>query len=140
MAFTLLASALALATMALALGLFNQKSTLTENKTQLAGTCAMREMEIKRLSETYAGREAEMTQLKAAYMQQEGTLHDLVSDYAKRELLAKQSDELKAKLNSVVLDLLILAKTDDDAKAIIAKYSIKEIPPVPGVPAATVPK
>jgi hypothetical protein len=50
----------------------------------------------------------------------------LVDAFAKREPLVKTSGELKSKLQALVNDLLILGKTDDDAKAIIAKYNIRQ--------------
>lgn len=61
----------------------------------------------------------------------------LADNLVKREPLVKQSGELKAKLNAMVVDLLILGKTDDDAKAIIAKYNIQQNQPssAPDAPA-----
>lgn len=53
----------------------------------------------------------------------------LADAFAKREPLVKQSGELKNKLNAMVMDLLILGKTDEDAKAIIAKYNIQQNQP-----------
>ena len=49
--------------------------------------------------------------------------------YGKREPLVKKASELKAQLNAIVIDLLILGKTDEDAKAIIAKYNIQQNQP-----------
>jgi len=54
---------------------------------------------------------------------------DLADAFAKREPLVKQSGELKNKLNAMVMDLLILGKTDEDAKAIIGKYNIQQNQP-----------
>lgn len=50
----------------------------------------------------------------------------LTDAFAKREPLVKQSGELKKKLEAMVVDLLILGKTDEDAKAIIGKYNIQQ--------------
>lgn len=50
----------------------------------------------------------------------------LTDAFAKREPLVKQSAELKKKLEAMVVDLLILGKTDEDAKAIIGKYNIQQ--------------
>lgn len=44
----------------------------------------------------------------------------------KRKPLVDQSGELKKKLNSLIEDVLILARTDEDAKAIVAKYNIQQ--------------
>ena len=38
----------------------------------------------------------------------------------------KQSDDVQQKLQSLVLDLLLLAKTDEEAKAIVGKYNIQQ--------------
>ena len=46
--------------------------------------------------------------------------------YRQRETLVKQSQDLQQKLQNLVLDLLLLAKTDDDAKAIVGKYNIQQ--------------
>jgi hypothetical protein len=54
---------------------------------------------------------------------------DLAEAFSKREPLVKQSGELKNKLNAMVMDLLILGKTDEDAKAIIGKYNIQQNQP-----------
>jgi hypothetical protein len=53
----------------------------------------------------------------------------LIEAYKNREPMVKQSAELQAKLQAMVLDLLILGKTDDDAKAIISKYNIQQNAP-----------
>jgi len=46
--------------------------------------------------------------------------------YAKREVLVKQSRDIQQKLQDLIMDLLILAKTDEDAKQIVAKYNIQQ--------------
>lgn len=56
----------------------------------------------------------------------------LADNLLKREPMVKQSAELKKKLNDMVMDILILGKTDDDAKAIIAKYNIQQGQPASG--------
>ena len=68
-------------------------------------------------------------QTQAAFRQksalQDGKVQ-ITDAIAKREPLVKQSAELKTKLNAMVIDLLILGKTDEDAKAIIGKYNIQQ--------------
>ena len=61
----------------------------------------------------------------------------LADNIVKREPLVKQSGELKSKLNAMVMDLLILGKTDEDAKQIIAKHGIQQSQPstAPDAPA-----
>ena len=74
-------------------------------------------------------------QTQAAFWQksalQEGKAQ-MIDAIAKREPLVKQSAELKSKLNAMVIDLLILGKTDEDAKAIIAKHGIQQAQPAAG--------
>jgi hypothetical protein len=50
----------------------------------------------------------------------------LADAYQKRQTLVKQSQDVQQKLQALVLDLLLLAKTDDDAKAIVQKYNIQQ--------------
>ncbi len=61
----------------------------------------------------------------------------LIDAFKNREPLVKQSADLQKKLQDLVLDLLLLAKTDEEAKAIIGKYNIQQnLPPAGGeVPA-----
>ena len=53
----------------------------------------------------------------------------LADAYRQREATVKQSQDLQQKLQNLVLDLLLLAKTDDDAKQIVAKYNIQQNAP-----------
>jgi hypothetical protein len=55
--------------------------------------------------------------------------------YRTREPVVKQSAELQKKLQDLVLDLLLLSQTDEDAKAIVTKYNIQQNAPG-GAPAA----
>ena len=50
----------------------------------------------------------------------------LADAYRNRETLVKQSSDVQNKLQALILDLLILSKTDDDAKAIVSKYNIQQ--------------
>jgi hypothetical protein len=54
------------------------------------------------------------------------TKTQLADAFTKREPLVRQSVELKNKLNAMVMDLLILAKTDEEARAIIARNGIQQ--------------
>jgi len=53
----------------------------------------------------------------------------LADAYSKRQALVKQSADIQQKLQALVLDLLLLAKTDEDAKAIVQKYNIQQNAP-----------
>jgi hypothetical protein len=50
----------------------------------------------------------------------------LTDAYTKREALVKRSVELKNQLNAMVMDLLLLAKTDEDAKGVVARNGIQQ--------------
>jgi hypothetical protein len=56
---------------------------------------------------------------------QEGHVQ-LADAYKKREVVVKQSVDLQTKLQDLIMDLLILAKTDDEAKQIVGKYNIQQ--------------
>jgi hypothetical protein len=57
-------------------------------------------------------------------------------DLKKREVVVKQSTDLETKFSDLFMDLLILGKTDEDAKQIIAKHGIQQSGQ-PGQPAST---
>ena len=61
--------------------------------------------------------------------------------FTKREPLVKQSQDLEKKLNEMIMDILTLAKTDEDAKAIVSKYNLQQNLPASGdaAPAAPAP-
>jgi hypothetical protein len=44
----------------------------------------------------------------------------------KREVLVKQSIDIQTKVQEILVDLLVLAKTDDGAREIVTKYNIKQ--------------
>ena len=50
----------------------------------------------------------------------------LADAYRNREGAVKQSGEVQQKLEALAMDLLILAQTDDQAKAIAKKYNIQQ--------------
>jgi hypothetical protein len=62
----------------------------------------------------------------------------LVTLFENRKPLVEQSKKLQEQLQSLVMDLLLLAKTDDDAKAIIQKYNIQQAG-TPSAPDASAP-
>jgi septal ring factor EnvC (AmiA/AmiB activator) len=65
----------------------------------------------------------------------------LAEAITKRQPLVAQSQQLKQKLNEMIMDILTLAKTDEDAKAIVTKYNIQQNLPASGdaAPAAPAP-
>jgi hypothetical protein len=56
---------------------------------------------------------------------QEGHVQ-LADAFKKREVVVKQSVDLQTKLQDLIMDLLILSKTDEDAKQIVGKYNIQQ--------------
>ncbi len=46
--------------------------------------------------------------------------------YNSRLAMVKQSKEIQDKLQALILDLLMLAQTDPDAKQIVSKYNIQQ--------------
>ena len=59
--------------------------------------------------------------------------------YKNREPQVKAAQEIQKKLNDLVIDLLILAKTDKEAQAIVAKYNIQQNTTAPADGAAPAP-
>ncbi len=53
----------------------------------------------------------------------------------KREVAVKQSVDLQGKLQALAMDLIELGKTDEKAKAIVAKYNIQQTIPPAAAPA-----
>jgi hypothetical protein len=65
---------------------------------------------------------------------QEGHVQ-LQDAFKKREVVVNQSKDIQSKLQDLVMDLLILSKTDDDAKQIVGKYNIQQNGQTPAAPA-----
>lgn len=64
----------------------------------------------------------------------------LIDSVSKREPAIKQVAEIKNKAQAIILDLLLLGKTDEDAKAIVTKYNIQQNAPAGEAPAGDPPK
>lgn len=106
--FALLSTALALVMISQTVGVFNQKQDLKDGRSQLTDNA---------------------TQLS-------DSLAKHTDAVAKREPLVKQTADLKKKLNDMIMDILLLAKTDEDAKTIVTKYNIQQnLPPGSDAPA-----
>ncbi len=63
----------------------------------------------------------------------------LVKLFKSKEPQVTQAQEIQKKLNDLVLDLLLLAKTDKDAQAIVTKYNIVNNPGAGGEAPAPAP-
>jgi len=78
-------------------------------------TCAIAVLMIAQTVTSFKQRSA----LKEGHVQ-------LQDAYKEREKVAAQSKEIQSKLQDLVMDLMILSKTDDDAKQIVGKYNIQQ--------------
>jgi hypothetical protein len=66
-----------------------------------------------------------ITTFKQRSALQEGAVQ-LTETIKKREIIVKQSMDIETKLKDLIVDLLILSRTDDDAKKIVSKYGIQQ--------------
>jgi len=66
---------------------------------------------------------------------QEGHVQ-LADAFKQREKLVTDSRVIQSKLQDLIMDLLILSKTDDEAKQIVAKYNIQQNGQTPAPAAA----
>jgi hypothetical protein len=69
-----------------------------------------------------------VTTFKQRSALQEGQ-HQLTEAFKQREAVVKKSVDIQSKLNDLIMDVLILSKTDDDAKQIVSKYNIQQQQP-----------
>ena len=133
----LVASGLVLVAGALALDLHNQKRRLESMGAQLKQAQAVREAEAKYLEARSKLSQSALNRLNEVQAEGESDLKKLGDAYTQREPVVKQSTELQNKIQALVNDLMILAKSDEDAKAIIRKYNIQQQgPPPSGAPTA----
>jgi hypothetical protein len=78
-------------------------------------TCAIAVLMIAQTVSTFKQRSA----LEEGHVQ-------LTDAFKKREAVVKQSVDLQTKLQDLIMDLLILSKTDDEARQIVGKYNIQQ--------------
>lgn len=78
-------------------------------------TCAIAVLMIAQTVSTFKQRSA----LQEGHVQ-------LTDAFKKREVVVKQSVDLQSKLQDLIMDLLVLSKTDDEAKQIVGKYNIQQ--------------
>jgi hypothetical protein len=120
------AAALALAMAILVCALHSQQTSLGESQGQFAHVRAIDEAEIKHLTASNTIAESEYRRLFEAYTDGITALKQLEEAHTKRQALAEQSTKLQSQFRELMMDLLTLAKIDDDAKAIVAKYNISQ--------------
>ena len=58
----------------------------------------------------------------------------LADAYRNRQPMVEDSTKIQKRLHDMLVDLLLLAKTDEDAKAIVTKFNI-QLPSTPETPA-----
>lgn len=80
----------------------------------------------------------QMVNVNKQHTSMQETKKQLTEIIQQRETLVKQSGELQAKLQALVVDLLELSKKDEKAKAIVQKYGIQQTG-APGTPAPAAP-
>jgi ribosome-binding ATPase YchF (GTP1/OBG family) len=106
-----------------------QRTVLQDRQAQLVRAYSLREAESKRLVATDATAESELERLNQAYEDGKADLKRVTEARSKREPLVEQSTSLQVKVESVIVDLLILAKSDRDAQMIVTRYHIHQDAP-----------
>jgi len=132
---TTIAIGLAILSAALVFSLDIQRTGLQNRQIQLRETLSLRKAENQRLTATAATADAELERLAETYTDGKSDLAHLKEIRAKLEPLVQQSNDRQMKLESLIVDLLVLAKSDTDAMAIVVKYGIHQETPAspPGV-------
>jgi len=128
----IVAAGLMIVSGALALDLHNQKRRFQNLSTQLKETAALRETEGRNLAARSRTQESALRRLGDAYADTQAELKKLNDTYTQREPMAKQAAELQDKIQALANDLVVLAKTDQDARTIAGKYHIQQTAPPPG--------
>jgi len=142
--FLLLTGGVAMAMIALALVLVQQRPGLTEAKRQMTEALAMVDSDLKDLTEHSSIPASEIKWLADGSMasqrdhlavtqaKENEHLKQLTESRDKRAAAAEQAAEVQKKFNDLVLDLMILAKTDKDANGIVQKFNITSNSPIFG--------
>ena len=126
---TVIAIGLAMLSTTLVFALDIQRTELQARQAQLTRTYPLRELESKRLAANSVTEEAELDRLVQAYTDGKSDFTRLSEARTKREALVNQSTDLQLKVESLVVDLLILSKSDHDAQALVTKYHIHQDSP-----------
>jgi hypothetical protein len=127
---------LALLSCTLVFALDVQRTALQDRQAQLIRSYSLREAESKRLTATAATAESELDRLNQTYQDGKSDLTRITEARTKREPLVEQSTTLQVKVESLIMDLLILARSDRDAQMIVSRYHIhQDAPPQVSDPA-----
>jgi hypothetical protein len=106
-----------------------QRTALQNHQAQIIRTYSLREAESKRLVATAATAQSELGRLNQTYDDSKSDLTRITEARAKREPLVEQSTTLQVKVESLIMDLLILARSDRDAQMIVSRYHIHQDAP-----------
>ena len=126
---TTIAIGLAILSSTLIFALDAQRTELQNRQIRLRDTFSLRKSETQRLAATTATAEAEIQRLAESYTDGKADLAHLKGIRTKLEPLVQESTDRQLKLDSLMVDLLILAKSDTDAMAIVVKYGIHQDTP-----------
>ena len=124
---------LALLASTLVFALDVQRTALQDRQAELVRAYSLRAAESKRLAASTATADSELDRLNQTYEDAKSDLTRLTEARSKREPLVEQSTTLQVKVESVIMDLLILAKSDRDAQMIVMRYHIHQDPSEPPV-------
>ncbi|HEY3898297.1 MAG TPA: hypothetical protein VGM54_06775 [Chthoniobacter sp.] len=117
---------LALLASTLVFALDVQRTVLQDRQAQLVRAYSLREAESKRLAASTVTAESELDRLNQTYEDGKSDLTRVTEARSKREPLVEQSTSLQVKVESVIVDLVTLAKSDRDAQMIVTRYHIHQ--------------
>jgi hypothetical protein len=126
---TTIAIGLALLTSALIFTLDSYRSALQARQAEISRTYSLRETESQRLTAAAITAQTSLDRINGNYAELQGNLNRLAEARAKREALVNQSTGMQVKLESLIMDLLILSKSDTDALTLVVKYGIRQESP-----------
>jgi hypothetical protein len=122
---------LALLSSTLVFALDVQRTVLQDRQAQLIRTYTLREVESKRLVAAAATAESELGRVNQTYEDGKADVARITETRTKREPLVEQSTTLQVKVESLVMDLLTLARSDRDAQMIVTRYHFHQDMPQP---------
>jgi hypothetical protein len=116
--------AFAVVALILALCSWGERLLLWKSQAQMPRTSAL----VKQLSAGSLSGEERLKELRETREREAGQLQELQERHAKLEPIVRQTEELKSKKAALVAELRILAETDGEARAILARNDAS-VPP-----------
>jgi hypothetical protein len=120
---------LALLSCTLVFALDVQRTVLQDRQAQISRAYTLREIESKRLVAAAATAESELDRLTQTYEEGKSDRTRIAEARTKREALVEQATTLQVKVESLMMDLLTLARSDHDAQMIVSRYHIHQDTP-----------